>query len=379
MIFLGSLLLFWVNIQAIELPVFDEAHYVPAAKALLAGQVDARTEHPPLGKMLVALGIPLGGDRAFGWRLMSAIFGSLTLVGMYLWAHAIFQRQDSALVTTLTAAFNQLLFVQSRIAMLDGFMFTFVVWGFLTLSFRTDKALLWSGVLFGLAVSCKWFAVVPLAMGIGLGLAMRAFSMRTLAISLGVVPVASYFAVFLVYWIVIGMPENILYLLTAQSDMWDAQHRVPDTHPYMSSWYTWPFILRPIWYSFESGGEGRFRGILHIGNPLIMWSGLLAIAYCGWLFVKRQSRNALLILFLYFGFLLSWAVIPRKLSFYYYYFPAGMILSLAIGLYFHRHPKGRWIFVSASALVFSFFYPVISGIAVPIQKLPLWLWMKSWI
>src|SRR5688572_31116093 len=58
-------------------PFFDEVHYLPAARAILALSHPANPEHPPLGKEIIALGIALFGDRPLGWRIFSALFGAL--------------------------------------------------------------------------------------------------------------------------------------------------------------------------------------------------------------------------------------------------------------------------------------------------------------
>ena len=53
--------------------VFDEIHYVPAARALLALNAPLNTEHPLLAKEFIAAGIALFGDNCFGWRFFSTI------------------------------------------------------------------------------------------------------------------------------------------------------------------------------------------------------------------------------------------------------------------------------------------------------------------
>ena len=55
-------------------PFFDEVHYLPAARAVLALSYPANPEHPPLAKELIAVGIAVFGDRPLGWRLPSALF-----------------------------------------------------------------------------------------------------------------------------------------------------------------------------------------------------------------------------------------------------------------------------------------------------------------
>ena len=60
-------------------PYFDEIHYLPAARELLTGFDYRNPEHPPLGKEIIAAGIALFGDNAWGWRIFSALAGALAL------------------------------------------------------------------------------------------------------------------------------------------------------------------------------------------------------------------------------------------------------------------------------------------------------------
>src|SRR5438270_225107 len=120
----------------------------------------------------MAGGIAILGYRPIGWRFMSTFFGALTLAGMYVWAFALFEDEALALWVALLTLFNQLLYVQARIGMLDTFMFCFVVWGCAAFTLlwnsalegpEARRALYFTGVMLGLGVGCKWFAVVPWA------------------------------------------------------------------------------------------------------------------------------------------------------------------------------------------------------------------------
>jgi asparagine N-glycosylation enzyme membrane subunit Stt3 len=53
------------------------------------------------------------------------LFGSLAIVAVYLCGLALFAAQGPAIAASLLAFFNQMLFVQSRIAMLDIFALAF--------------------------------------------------------------------------------------------------------------------------------------------------------------------------------------------------------------------------------------------------------------
>ena len=121
-----------------------------------------------------------------------------------------------------------------------------------------------------------------------------------------------------------------------------------------------------------------------------MWTGIPAILFCGWAWVRDRSRQAFWILLLYGLFYLPWAVIPRKITFYYYYYPAGMTLSLAAAFALSRlpwpkaHPRlapdlPRWLYLAIAFLVFVYFFPVLSGMRIPADSFTRWTWFRSWI
>ena len=49
-------------------------------------------------------------------------------------------------------------------------------------------------------------------------------------------------------------------------------------HTYMSSWPSWPFLVRPVWYLFDKVGDDRIAAVVFLGNPLILWPALIALA-----------------------------------------------------------------------------------------------------
>lgn len=183
-LYVVSQILFLVGIQFPTKVDFDEFHYVPAAKTLFQFDKIPNREHPPLAKYLIGVGIQLLGDNPPGWRVMSTIFGSLTLVGMFFWGLALFRDEKLALWLALLTLFNQLLYVQSRIAMLDTFMFAFMVWAFAAFTAtwhedvpeaRVRKRLLAAGILFGLSIACKWYGLMSLLTCVGMICAVYVF------------------------------------------------------------------------------------------------------------------------------------------------------------------------------------------------------------
>jgi len=65
--------------------VFDEVHYVPAARQMLEpvhASTDAQSDASPLRSKLIAVSIRIFGDRALGWRYPSVLFGALAVVAI---------------------------------------------------------------------------------------------------------------------------------------------------------------------------------------------------------------------------------------------------------------------------------------------------------
>ena len=83
---------------------FDEVHYVPAARQMLAPATSGpvlNPMHPPLAKQLIALSIQSFGDIPLGWRYPGVLFGSLAIVAVYLCGLALFAAQGPAIALSL--------------------------------------------------------------------------------------------------------------------------------------------------------------------------------------------------------------------------------------------------------------------------------------
>ena len=89
-------LLFSFRVATPHKLMFDEVHYVPAARTLMALSGPANIEHPPLGKELIAAGIMLFGDNSFGWRFFSTLAGTATVLGLFAIAWLIFGKVRTA-------------------------------------------------------------------------------------------------------------------------------------------------------------------------------------------------------------------------------------------------------------------------------------------
>ncbi|MES2339087.1 MAG: phospholipid carrier-dependent glycosyltransferase [Pseudomonadota bacterium] len=395
LIALAAQLLFGLHVTRPSKLVFDEVHYVPAARTLLALERPTNIEHPLLGKTLIATGIAAIGDTPLGWRAMSTVAGTATVLGVFAILMLLFGSIRTASYGAFFAAINFTLYIHARIAMLEPFLGAFVVtaiaallWAMRSPPDGVTRRWLLGAVLLGLATAVKWTAAPYVAFAAIAFVALRSkrpdlwpgLSAAKGVVLLGCASIAAYFVTFAPAFAYSVDAMTLSHLLPFQWEMFARQTQVLSPHPYQSNWLTWAFDIRPIWYLYEPV-DGAVRGILYLGNPAIMWGGLVAVAWLGVHWWHSGSRSAGGVALLWLASLGIWAVIPKSLGFYYYYHLSGIFLSIALAAAFHLSGKWRaaWWFAVAAAMLFVWFYPIISAAALPgDQAFNRWMWFDSW-
>jgi len=301
--------------------MFDEVHYLPAARRLIALSSRLNPEHPLLGKEFIALGMMLFGDGPFGWRLPNALLGTLGLYAAMrtMWWASL--SRSATLMFGLLFATNFIWFVLSRIAMLDMAMASMMALAFwqAALAFRKGSEggqgsrlhLALCGVLLGLSLGGKWNGAPILALP-GLLFAWDrwwalAGRRRGLLVArdAGPIPGVSLLEAVAVArrgaahrllrdlcagLLLQGPPLTLEGLIPWQGYMLKLQDSVVKPHVYQSRWWQWVFNIRPIWF-FYAPWDGAQRGVLMIGNPFTMLAGLPALLLCLWSGV-RKGRSA---------------------------------------------------------------------------------------
>ena len=210
--------------------------------------------------------------------------------------------------------------------------------------------------------------------------------------------------------------DNIHSVTDYLKAVWDCQlgmfsyHSEPMRgmdHPFYSPWYEWPVILKPMYYAARQYLNSRTKvsySIYCIGNPIVWWSAIPALAYCVLRWMKAHcyqvslgynlpaSRKKLFrpdimnpvhltartyenrISFVLIGFLtayLPWVLVPRG-TYIYHYFASVPFMILFVCLFIHefsQNDKGKYWFLWISLAVLSLtaflvFFPYASGIAV---------------
>ncbi len=291
--------LIWLDQPAGRL-ILDENFYVNAARVILGsgsfrGQpvvpgFDPLRAHPPLVKLLIALSMFLIGDNGFGWRLPSAIFGSVAVVLFYMLLRKLADRK-TAFIGAFLFSFDNLIFVLSRVAMLDIFTLTFMLLGFY-LYFSNRPYL--SALSMALSMLTKLTGAAGLVVVTLVEVARFLPERSTRPFWKGLVGwIGKYFAVCLFsfllilavldyFWVGLGnffQPFSFFY---AESVLRTVPAACP-RGPIISCPWQWLINQVPIefsWFSFD---------LKFAMNPEILFFALPAIAYSAYRYLRGRS------------------------------------------------------------------------------------------
>ena len=397
---------------------FDEIYHARTGYETLHGLPIYETTHPPLGKDLIALGIALFGMNPFGWRIMGVLFGILMVPVFYLLARQLLGRFWVSVWVSGLFCLDFMRYTQSRIATIDVFAVFFVlaaaccmIWfcrRFLAagrrgallpavlggIAFGLGCASKWTGLYAGLGLAVLWFFAMAARWrrekdGPGRGEAVRdlRFSVAAGFLCYLLIPLLLYVGSYLP--LILSGSMQWSDLLPAQLSMFRYHSNLTATHPFSSSWYSWPLMLRPIWYYMGSFlPTGWVASIAAFGNPVVWWGGLAGILLALIALLRQGAArrfSALFLVLLYAAVYLPWAGISR-VCFIYHYFTAMPFALLGLGLAVCRLADRRpvaarrlcLLLLAAAAGLFVFFFPALSGLPVPTGWAAALLWLPGW-
>lgn len=404
---------------------FDEIYHGRTAYEMLTGSEHIyENTHPPLGKVLIMLGIKLFGMTPFGWRFMPALFGVLMVPLMYLLGKQLFKRSSLAFLGAFLLAVDCMHFTQSRLATVDVFAVFFIMLMYLfmfryaMMSFyhsklvRTLIPLGLCGIAMGLAVACKWIGIYG---GIGLAViffhtllrrfleyryargllseqesepdkaarrAVRLFPFSALITLLFclvffvAVPLLLYYGSY--YWPLGPAGRfNPSAVWAEQGHMLSYHASISwNTHHFESPWYEWPLIVKPMWYYTGSAylpGD-QVSSISCMGNPVVWWGGLVALlwVFARLLTVGRRDRRYQCIAVAFLSGFLPWVLVPRPTYIYHYFTSVPFIILATLALFEWIRSRSllayrvtRALYYAGALLLFAGFYPLLSGLPIP--------------
>lgn len=341
-----------------------------------------------------------GAHNAFGWRMVGVLFAVLLALGVYLLTRSLLGSVLAARLATFLVAFDFMTFSQSRIGTPDVYVAALVVLAYwavyrgLHAAGRAQVAWFVAGGLsLGGACAGKWVGVygavallAGLALWVGWHPGLRAHVGRLAALAglaLVALPVAVYLASFLLYF---QMGHSFADFLTLQRQMYHYHATLLAPHPAGSPWWSWPLVLKPVWFyshALETDRGPATAVIYDAGNLAIWWPmvpALVGLAVVAW---RRRVAAWALPAWAGAGQWLPWVRITR-VGFLYHFFsvvPFGMV---ALAYWGERGLRARawrrWtiFYLGAVALMFVLIYPWISAVPIRNQDLANYQWLTSW-
>jgi len=351
--------------------VFDETYYVPDSNSILRHGVELNhvknvnqllvqgnpnifqltnghltgevVAHPPLGKIMMAIGQWTFGLTPFGWRISVAVVGTVAILMLARIVRRMTRSTLLGCVAGLLLALDGLELVLSRTAILDIFVMFWALAAFGLLLIDRDRALArmtaagaaaapgdvtgpglgirWyrvaAGLCLGAACASKWSGLYFLVAFAGLALAwdlgarraagFRNWQLGSLRHDVKWLPLWFLAAPLVVYaaswsgWFATGngYDRNWAAQNGNHTPVWSAidswyQYNhwmlqfglgLSSFQSYKSNPLGWMVLARPIsfyWCSTPKCGvpNGQASEVLAIGTPAIWWGGTLALAFC---------------------------------------------------------------------------------------------------
>lgn len=414
LIALASFFLRLFNLGDIKTFIFDEVYYVDGARDLLKFGVEVSGNspefivHPPIGKWLIAGGIQIFGDNAFGWRFATALAGSLMILLIALIAHRLFR---NSLLTALASALmsvDGLALVHSRTALLDNFLALFIL---AATYFFLRRQYWWTSLALGLALGTKWSAVYFIAI-FGMIALYRAFTYHSgRALIRPTLERISQFALLpaLIYcaswigWFISGRgwardySSNIVSsFIHYHQQILGFHTSLTEKHTYEANPWSWLIMGRPTSFFYESpkgcGVESCSQEILALGTPLLWWSATAALCVVVGMWLRgvlaRHFDPALTIIVagMAAGYL-PWFFYQSRTVFTFYaiVFQPFLILALVYCAQMALTKFGRkGVIVIASLFIliaanFIYFLPLYMGDLITYEAWRARMWFPSWI
>jgi len=384
--------------------VFDEVHFGKFISGYYTHEYYFDI-HPPLGKLMIAgfakafdfkpefsfaqIGEKFPDNKYLTLRFLPSLAGAVLPVVLFLLALQLKFTPQGAFFTGLMVALENALLVQTHYILMDGFLLLF---GFLTLLFYFKRKFLWMAIFGGLAISIKWtgltFLALPFLIEVFYLFKEKNFkTILKLPIYFLFIPLILYFSVFVIHFSLLTKPgsgdafmkptfhqDNVVTkFLQLNTEMYRSNQRLTATHPYGSSWYSWPFMSRSIFYWVS--GDSR---IYLLGNPLIWWASTLAVLMS--LGYVSRHRTIKLLLGGYFLNLLPFIGISRVMFLYHYL--TNLIFAILILVYLiEKQKNSKKIFIGltvVSVLAFIYFAPLSYGLPLAPKAYESRVWLPSW-
>lgn len=397
--------------------VWDEVYYATTAFQLINFLPPYVYVHPPLGMLLIGLGVLVFGMNPFGWRFLPLLSGIFILPLIYIFTKKISKSRVAASIASILLCFDFMHYVICKIASIDSIvtLFIFAEYFFLYLYLQSKieknnwqksfRYLFAAGVMFAFGISIKWsalFSLLPvLAILIYAEFILDKIKVEfinkifVIIISFIIIPLIIYALSYLPNYMISQETSFISFIIHMQEKIINYHTREVLTQhsAYSSKWWSWPLDIRPFTiYSYGNNLKKTYSTVLLMGNPAIWWFSILAFL----IFIINQLSNFIRYRKINYGMLfiliavlcqyLPYALFKRASFIYYFYTVTPflfMITAFVLAELWHGTERSLKIFVifylSLVVFLFTAFFPILTAIEVPKNYITgFLLWYKTW-
>ena len=421
--------------------VFDEVHFGKFISGYSTHEYYFDI-HPPLGKLLIAgfgkltgfqpefsfatIGDRYPNDEYRALRFLPTLASSLLPLVIFGLALELGFKKRGAITAASFIILDNAILAQSRFILLDSFLLLFgftALWMYFRWHNGGSSRNLFGMAVFGaLAASIKWTGLTFLALPFLIEAARmissknwRAFLVKQ--IYFAAIPLVIYFGIFWIHFALltksgtgdafmstgfqktlagnmhqadqIPTPNIVSKFVELNAEMYRSNARLDASHPYSSKWYTWPFMLRPIYYWVSSDAPNpadvvpKTERIYLIGNPFIWWLSTIAFVWgITHFFSDKDEKNKKVAVVLIGGFALN--LLPfigiGRVMFLYHYLTALVftILMLAYILDKTRSWKPAVVVITFATIFFVYFAPLTYGTPLTGVQYNQRVWLPTW-
>ena len=348
------------------------------------------------------------GRLALAWRLPGVIAGALLAFVLVLLAGRLFRSRVIPALVGIAIVLDGSMFAQARIGMNDVYVGLFIVagWYFIVAAHKPRLSapvdLLIAGVLLGLGAASKWAAFYTLAGVLVASLAVtiyayhagragkggpldlfarRGLNAAFLFVAFAVIPVGIYLASYL-HWFGGNTAPYGWNLWELTQQMYWYHSGLTSPHPAASPWWSWPLVLKPVYWYFGQSDGANNAYLYDAGNIVLFWAAIPATIWCAVAAIRGRS---VLVGFVVFAMLAQYvALIPiSRVLFFYHFFTALPFYLLLLSMWLaYLWDGGRKVFVvgylTVAAAAFVYFYPFVSALPVPGSQAAMFFILPTW-
>jgi dolichyl-phosphate-mannose-protein mannosyltransferase len=268
----------------------DEGIIIPAAKSVMEyGTGDWK--NPQLTSFIVAGAIKICGDNPVGWRISGIIFGTASILLVYLIGRLLYPQSPAPLLAASLLAFDPFDIHFSRTALMEPIaIFFFLLFVYLMLEYveKNRRTLTWAGVAMGLAIATKAYFLFGICVVVAYAL-YREFQRRGVVsvlvsleffIKLVLLPLAIYLFSY-IQWFGRGYTLSEFFQFRYDAYwLYDNGYTFANEKILALGGKPWEWFIKTFSFGHQLFFDGQYgRYVFEINNPLFRMMVLPALCF----------------------------------------------------------------------------------------------------